>query len=218
MLKTKVICIYLFVCTAFLYSCRGKQAEHQVNKQALALNDSASRMYFKVIGLVYPMDSLERSIDIFQDAIKIDPEYRTAYSNLWDCLNYAGRYKESEALCTTWIGLNPDDADFIMKRGLVREVIGKKDLAEVDYATALKSMSNDPLPDIDSSLDAQEIQKIMGRAYNLFVVKGNNQDGLMLLKSLKEAFPDNQQIISLYQGISQKDRDEYVRDLVHFRK
>ncbi|QPH38940.1 tetratricopeptide repeat protein [Pedobacter endophyticus] len=214
MFKSKIAGFFILISLWSIVACNNRNDERKVNLQARELNDSASRIYFKVIGLLYPKDSLKRSIALFEKAIQKDSDYRLAYHNLWSCLNYTGQYAESEELCSKWIRRHPGDGDFLIKRGILRDVLGKEKLAKSDYDAVYNLISKDPLPLISPQLDPESIQKVTSRAYNLIIITGHKSEAMKIMESLKESFPNKPQINAAYENIVHLDRSQYLLDLL----
>jgi len=199
-----------------MVACTAKTPGKTENVQARKLNDSATVIWFRVKGLIYPKDSLKRSISLFKEAIHQDSSYRLAYHNLWNCLNDVGDYAQSEAVCTEWIDKHPDDTDFIIKRGILMEVLGREQQAEIDYNKVMHAVRKDPLPEIDQRLSPEDIQKAIARAYNLIILTKDKDEALKIMAELKKSFPGNSQVEAMNEKIRHLDRKEYLNGLVGY--
>lgn len=197
-------------------ACTANAPKDVANVQARKLNDSATVIWFKVKGLVYPKDSLQRSILLLQEATHRNANYRLAFHNLLNCLNDAGEHSQSEKVCTEWINRHPNDTDFILKRGILREVMGKKTDAAADYKRVINVIKNEPLPVMDQKLSPEDIQKVIARAYNLIILTRDKAEALQLMEELKNNLPNNLQVASIYENMLHLDRKKYLSGLVNY--
>lgn len=207
--------IALFLTTAFI-SCNQseKTGDQQFNKKAVALNDSAVKIQMDFVSKNISKDSVLKIVDLWKQAITIDPSYQIAYLNLWNFNNSMQLFNENIPLSSDWLKSQPNNLDILIKRGLVYEQLGKIELANKDYEAAMQIISNKPAPAINKDMTQQQIADAISRAFNIFIIKKDNKEPLEVLSKLQALFPKDTKVESGYEVLKSSTRAEYINTIL----
>ena len=84
-----------------------------------------------------PRKGYEKAIELYDDAIRLKPDYLEAYNNRSSALRKIGRYREAIADCTVALSLlNPYEAKSYYLRGMAWIYLHEWDEAETDLKNA----------------------------------------------------------------------------------
>jgi len=207
--------IALFLTTAFI-SCNQseKTGDQQFNNKAVALNDSAVKIQMDFVSRNISKDSVLKIIDLWKQAITIEPGYQIAYLNLWNFNNSMKLFNENIPLCSDWLKSQPNNPDILIKRGLVYEQLGKTDLSNKDYEAALQIISNKPAPAINKNMTQQQIADAISRAFNILIIKKDDKEPLEVLGKLQALFPKDTKVESGYEVLKSSTRAEYINTIL----
>lgn len=205
----------LFLTNAFV-SCNQseKTGDQRFDQKAIALNDSAVKIQMNFMSLNISKDSVFKVIDLWKQAIKIDPGYQTAYLNLWNFNNSMQLFNENIPLSSDWLKNQPNNPDILIKRGLVYEQLGKTDLSNRDYEAALLIISAKPVPAINKDMTQKQIAEAISRAFNIFIIKKDSKEPLEVLSKLQALFPKDTKVDSGYEALKSSTRAEYINTIL----
>jgi|GEM_PF-4961699 len=198
-------------CFAALLLFLGCSSVDSDKKKAIALNDEATIIQMKVVSNEWPIDSLERAVELYQESIEADSTNGVAYHNLYNSLVLAKKYEDAEDVCSEWINSHPNDYTFRLRRANLQLIQGKRHPANAEYARIGEYLDNLPPLKIREKMDQTEIEEAVLRANNIFIVKDDSAAALSILQQLQGIYPDIQLVNSSIENISSNSRDEYLR-------
>lgn len=94
-----------------------------------AVNTDAMLKYNQGIDF-YKVGQYDRAINMFRDAIRLDPNYIDAYYNLGSVLEYLGQYDAALAVFKQVIVRQPGDYDSVFKAAWLSHQMGQDDKAK----------------------------------------------------------------------------------------
>ncbi|MGC8547986.1 MAG: AAA family ATPase [Candidatus Micrarchaeia archaeon] len=116
-------------------------ADEDQSKKADTRNPQAKELYTKA-GELFEQNRFEEAIDLYTQAIKLDPVYSSAYFNR--ALSYAliNRYDNAQLDAEKVMELEPDSYDAPYVMGLIKEYQGNYEEAKEWYTKSLKLNPN----------------------------------------------------------------------------
>ncbi len=85
-----------------------------------------------------PAGKYDEAVQAYDEAIKLDPEYASAWHNKGTALYYLGRYDEAILACDKAIRLDPEDASAWNNTGYALKRLGRTTEANAAFAKALE--------------------------------------------------------------------------------
>ena len=132
----------------------------------------------------------------FKNAIKYNPEFAEAYSNLGSIYIMKGQYEEAEQTLVKAIRLKPDLLDAHKNLAVLYEIMGREDKAVETYFNLALAYQNQGIGDkaikyyqrtIELKPDFSQALNNMG---SLYALKGDREKAISLFKRAVEVNPD----------------------------
>lgn len=111
-----------------------EEKSQQLIDSAIVKNNEAVMLYLHAMGRV---DSLNKAINLLDEAIAIDPKCFVAYTNKVQYLNELGKTKEAQNFNDLALTKFPESQDLYFRQGLFYETEGLLDLAQKSYNQSL---------------------------------------------------------------------------------
>lgn len=199
-MKTALTILFI----AFLFACGKSHAQKKINPEARKLNDSAvgSRFSLKYNN---PNQALEHSINLLNQAIKLDSNYFTAY---WNKFAFQGDLKQyNKAILTgkQMIGLRPQNASLKFIVGETYEKMGDT-ITSAEYYRSSLSMLNNILDTIKVSDNKNYKSTVVNKAIVLILLN-QPEKGHNILRELyaKEANESYKQMLQMFISFTKHD-------------
>lgn len=167
---------YCFLFLILLSSCQNKSSKYPVNSQAKKLNDSAVHL------MIYSKDYL-RSLELLNEAIKIDSNYFIAYNNKFAVLGLL-KPTNSELILETLKKLNtlkPNAPQFYLYIGLIYLKKGDS-LNTKKYLTDAISHTDQILDTMHQSNIAYKLM-LENKAFCM-IISGDEEKGRNIIQQL----------------------------------
>lgn len=204
-MKKQVLIFYFLV----LFSASGKVQ----NKNSVNINEVKSEANFfnnealKTSRLTCNKDSLEKSIKIFEQAIKLDNSVAIFYSNESEILCDLGKFQEAIKVLDRY--LYNFQVNFTMElfKGYIFEKIGNIDSANAYYSEVMKHY------DQQIEVNPNNIPILTSRAFLFFFTKGVKEAKTEFNRIAKK-FPNDPTVKFLREEFDSFDRKTYIDEMV----
>jgi tetratricopeptide (TPR) repeat protein len=107
-------------------------------KTAAAVKEEEAEKHFDRAGIYCRVNDYDSAIAEYTEAIRLNPDYATAFNNRGHVYNRKGDYDHAIADYTEAIRLNPDDAKAFRNRGYTYNEKGDYDHAIADCTEAIR--------------------------------------------------------------------------------
>lgn len=191
----KRLSILLFA-ISFL-SCKSSFAQEKIDPEARKLNDSAVGSRFSLAYHDYNQ-ALEHSIDLLNQAIRIDSNYLTAYWNKFMFQNDLKRYKDAAVTGQQLIKLKPLNASIKYMVGETYDRMGDT-ITSAEYYRSSLSMLDNMLDTMKASDNKIYKSAIVNKAIVLILLN-QPEKGHNILKELyaKETNESYKRMLQMY--------------------
>lgn len=178
--------VYLLTVLTFIACGQAEKQkdESQFDARAIELNDKGTELV-----MTFDKDSIEKAIELFDQATKIDSNYYLAYWNKCVYLNKLGRRNEALKTLQKLEELKPTNPDLKVTAGIVLELNGDSLSAKQKFLEADKFYSNiiDSLANKKTNL---YWNTLVNKAVNLKLL-GQVDEANRLLKIAKSGIADD---------------------------
>lgn len=174
----------------------------QISPKAVEKNNQS----VKTAGYFDNPDSLNKAINLLDEAIALDSSYKLAYANKVKCLMSLGQKEKALQTLLQIEELTPDDPCYILGKGMMLEENAKRDLAMDAYKQAA-SLFEKRLKEKSSELD------LMNYVLTLFLRDNKNHS----LDKIEKEYPNvfSPSVRQLTQGLIDKLSNMEREDAVH---
>jgi tetratricopeptide (TPR) repeat protein len=198
----KKLSILVFV--MYCLSCKPSHSQKKINPEARKLNDSAVGSRFSV-KYNNPNQALEHSINLLNQAIKLDSNYFTAY---WNKFVFKGDLKQyNKAILTgkQMMGLRPQNASIKFIVGETYEKMGDT-ITSAEYYRSSLSMLNNILDTIKVS-DNKNYKSTMVNKAIVLILLNQPEKGYSILKDLynKENSENYKSTLQTFMNFTRRD-------------
>ena len=163
---------------------------HYPNQEAVKKNNEAIAI---MRWHVTDTDSLKKAIRLFDEAIRIDPTYKLAYTNKAQYLLYLHEKAKALEVILQIEHLEKDNPEYYVYRGMLLEVNGREEEAQQSYAKAI------PLQE-RRFWKQKDLRSFTNYAFTLYIKDGKE-------RTLEEVAGD------LAGEVLAEDKDHSVRDM-----
>lgn len=198
------IIYFLFLSSA---SCKSQHISSKVvdkdRSEATTLNNKALR-----ISLNNPCnkDSIQKSIKLLEEAIKLDDSCYICYSNKAQMFCDIKMYDEAIKVLNRYLDKFADKFNFEELKGFIFERKGNIDSASIAYLHAIKHY------DLKIQSDSNDINSQLNRAFLFFFTEGDNK-AKMEYEKIYEKYPNNEQVKFMKDIFFSFNRKTYINDL-----
>ncbi|HEY5370691.1 MAG TPA: hypothetical protein VIJ75_17030 [Hanamia sp.] len=188
-------------------SCNSQHISSKVvdkdRSEATALNNEALR-----ISLNNPCnkDSIQKSIKLLEEAIKLDDSCYMCYSNKAQMFCDFKMYDEAIKVLNRYLDKFSDKFNFEELKGFIFERKGNIDSALITYLHAIKNY------DLKIQSDSNDINSQLNRAFLFFFTEGDNK-AKMEYEKIYEKYPNNEQVKFMKDIFFSFNRKSYINDL-----
>jgi tetratricopeptide (TPR) repeat protein len=198
------------IIVSLLLSCFSCKQTTRSEKEAASLADSARR---QIYSLNRP-ESLHKAVRFADQSIELNDSRPLAYELKATALSLLQKPDLAIEPLTDWLSKHPDDSEFLVKRGLIYEKLGKSTEAGKDF-TSISKLLEARVPKITSGMTEKEIGVAVTAATVYFLI-GKPDSASGILSSLQKAFPNDLKIKNAATEIRQHDRDRLIYSILGF--
>jgi tetratricopeptide (TPR) repeat protein len=186
-----------------LASCNPKPAAEtaEINPEAISLNDSAMQL-----ARSYDSLQIETALDLWEQAIALQPDYDIALMNKLVFLNHQGRITEAMATLEKLETLQPENSELKVWSGIFTELHQDSTLAREKFVLADK-LYKKQLNTLSASTRAYQLL-LINYAVNLKFL-GMEGDANKLLEEVKNR-KGNEELYEMATNFQMLDRKELI--------
>jgi len=202
-MKKSEILFYLML--LFCSSCKSHNTGNQKSKnssEATLLNDEA----LKTSELTCNKDSIEKSIKLFERAIKLDNTEPLFYSNEAEMFCNLKKYQDAIKVLNRYLYNFPINLSMETLKGFIFEYTGNIDSAMALYSNSISHY------DVKMERDSNNISLLLDRALLLLFTKGKSE-GKMEYDRIANKFPNDETVKFLKDDYYSFDRKTYLRQI-----
>ncbi len=204
----KKINLILFCFLLGVLSC--KQTTNN-EKEAISLADSAYRLIYTAVDRP---ESLKKATLFADQSIERDSSKSLAYQLKSTALAMLQTPALAIVPLNDWLNKHPDDSEFLVRRALIYEKLGKSAEAGKDFASISKLLKK-RAHEINSEMTEAEIGSSITEA-QVYSLINKPDSAALILNKLQKTFPNHQKIKIAATEIIQQDRAKMIYSILGF--
>lgn len=196
-------CLIFIGC--IIFSCSENDPK-KIDPKAMEYNNQAMDLFFdaQFSSKKIANESFEKSLNLINIAIELDPHYTLAYINKAKTLSKLGLYKDAIESLNIVRDIDPNNIESITLQGFYYEKSGDMNKANENYKAAISAYN------IAIEENEDNLNYITNRIFLLAFTEGKDK-AYNEIKKVKEKHPNNSTVNILENKILRFERVEFIR-------